>query len=68
VTGTRAILVAKGTRNEVLWVLVAADGSSGMVVLDSADLEEGVFTVVGAVKPISGAPELPIVEPPGGIF
>ncbi|WP_205327822.1 hypothetical protein [Glycomyces sp. YM15] len=43
------------------WTLVAADGSHGEVVLDSDRLDDGAITILGAVEPISGAPELPRV-------
>ena len=64
---SRAILPAKGVVSDALWVLVAPDGSSGLVVVDLDDLDEGVFTITGAVQRIPGAPEIPVVDPPSGL-
>lgn len=46
---------------EFRWTLVAADGSHGEVVLDGDRLDDGAISIIGAVEPISGAPELPRV-------
>lgn len=63
----RAILAAKGVLSDALWVLVAPDGSSGLVVVDTGDLDDGIFTITGAVQRIPGAPEIPVVDPPSGL-
>jgi hypothetical protein len=47
---------------EFRWTLVAADGSHGRVVLDSAQLDDGAIAILGAFDPIEGAPDLPLVE------
>lgn len=43
------------------WTLVTADGSHGKVVIDSNKLDDGTIVVLGAVEPIEGAPDLPLV-------
>lgn len=57
----RRVLFGPETAEEFRWTLVAADGSHGKVVLDDDRFDEGAFAILGAVEPISGAPELPRV-------
>lgn len=61
----RAMLGVPNTASGELWRLVAADGSSGLVLIDTADENEGRYVITAALEPISGAPEVPVVEPPG---
>jgi hypothetical protein len=44
------------------WTLVAADGSHGTAVLDSNQLDEGAFSILGTIEPIAGAPDLPRLD------
>ncbi|MEV4709434.1 hypothetical protein [Actinoplanes sp. NPDC049316] len=60
VARTRA-LVDEGSQAPDYWFLVAADGSYGRVFTDP-DSDE--LTVLYAMEPISGEPELRVVPPP----
>ncbi|GAA1660153.1 hypothetical protein GCM10009830_01480 [Glycomyces endophyticus] len=54
----KRVIVAPEAAEEYRWTLVAPDGTHGQVVLDSDELDEGAFSVLGAVEPIPGAPDL----------
>ena len=58
--GTRA-LVDDGSVAPDYWFLVAADGSYGRV---QTDPDGDGLTILYALEPIAGAPELPVVPPP----
>ncbi|GAA2268763.1 hypothetical protein GCM10009853_022710 [Glycomyces scopariae] len=60
-TGKRVIVAPESTE-EYRWTLVAQDGSHGKVVLDSSELDEGAYKILGATEPITGAPELPVLD------
>ncbi|MCU7722241.1 hypothetical protein ODJ79_00780 [Actinoplanes sp. KI2] len=60
VARTRA-LVDDGSVAPDYWFLVAADGSSGRV---QTDPDRDELTILYALEPIAGAPELPVVPPP----
>jgi hypothetical protein len=60
VARTRA-LVDEGGHAPDYWFLVAADGSYGRVFTDP---ESDELTVLYAMEPISGEPDLPVVPPP----
>ncbi|WP_112141142.1 hypothetical protein [Glycomyces dulcitolivorans] len=62
----RAVLAAPNAASDALWILVAEDGSFGEVLVDVDDLDEGVFTVTGAIEEIKGAPEIPVIGLPEG--
>ncbi len=62
----RAILGVANTASDAIWTLVAADGSSGMVLVDVDDLDDARYTITGALQPIKGAPEIPVTELPEG--
>ncbi|MCC3762902.1 hypothetical protein K3N28_07430 [Glycomyces sp. TRM65418] len=59
----RRVVFGPESAEEFRWTLVAADGSHGRVVVDSEQLDDGVLAVIGAVEPIAGAPDLPLIEP-----
>jgi hypothetical protein len=60
VAGTRALL-DDGTAAPDYWFLVAADGSYGRV---QTDPDSDNLTILYALEPISGEPDLPVVPPP----
>jgi hypothetical protein len=60
----RAVLAAPNAASDALWILVAEDGSFGDVLVDTDDLDEGLFTLTGALRAIKGAPEIPVVDLP----
>ncbi|WP_035738142.1 hypothetical protein [Glycomyces arizonensis] len=60
----RAILGVANAASDAVWTLVAADGSSGMVLVDVDDLDDARYTITGALQPIKGAPEIPPAELP----
>lgn len=62
----RAMLSVPGASSDMLWRLVTADGSTGLVLIDTSDENEGRYVITGALEPISGAPELPVVGLPEG--
>jgi hypothetical protein len=57
---TRALLDDGGAAPDY-WFLVAADGSYGRV---QTDPDRDELTVLYALEPIAGAPDLPVVPPP----
>ena len=60
VARTRALLDDGGPAPDY-WFLVAADGSYGRVMIDP---DNDALTILHALEPIAGAPELPVVPPP----
>ncbi|WP_035697671.1 hypothetical protein [Glycomyces tenuis] len=58
----RAILGVPNAASDAIWTLVAADGSSGMVLVDTGDLDDARYTITGKLQEIKGAPEIPLVE------
>ncbi|MQM27437.1 hypothetical protein [Glycomyces albidus] len=62
----RAVLAAPNAASAALWILVAEDGSSGEVLVDVDDLDDGVFAITGGLTEIKGAPEIPVIELPEG--
>ena len=60
VAGTRALL-DDGSPAPDYWFLVAADGSYGHV---QTDPDSDELTILYALEPISGEPDLPVVPPP----
>jgi hypothetical protein len=60
VAGTRALL-DDGSAAPDYWFLVTADGSYGRVQTDP-DIES--LTILHALEPIAGQPDLPVVPPP----
>ncbi|WP_306216068.1 hypothetical protein [Actinoplanes sp. RD1] len=57
---TRALVDGGGPAPDY-WLLVTADGSYGRVM---ADPDSDDLTILHAMEPIAGAPELPVVPPP----
>lgn len=60
VTHARALL-DDGSPAPDYWVLVAADGSYGRI---QTDPDSNELTVLYALEPIAGEPDLPVVPPP----
>ncbi|MCO8275392.1 hypothetical protein M1L60_32905 [Actinoplanes sp. TRM 88003] len=60
VARTRALLDDGGPAPDY-WFLVAADGSYGRVMIDP---DRDDLTILHALEPIVGAPELPVLPPP----
>jgi hypothetical protein len=61
VAHSRAVLDDGGPAPDY-WFLVAADGSYGRVMIDPDNDDP---TVLHALEPISGEPDLPVIPPPG---
>jgi len=61
VARTRALL-DDGSAAPDYWLLVTADGSYGHV---QTDPDSDELTILYALEPISGEPDLPVVPPPG---
>jgi hypothetical protein len=59
----RRVVFGPSSAEDYRWTLVAADGSHGTVVPDSGQLDKGAISILGAVEPIAGAPDLPLLTP-----
>jgi L-ascorbate metabolism protein UlaG (beta-lactamase superfamily) len=58
----KRVVFGPESAEEFRWTLVAADGTHGNVVVDSEQLDDGAIAILGAVEPIEGAPDLPLID------